>query len=459
MFQNLTPREKKLAMLVGGLLPLALIFWIGSSVSNYYFDLRNKKRQLLTQVQDQQHSIDQMMLAQKRRLYYVGLSAPVDAQSRNEYQNWLTGELERAQLKYDAVSPNKSSNTLTAGDGRKMVPVAEEFTYKVNARGTLPQIVAFLERFYSLEILHRIKSMEIKKIASREEERLLRLDLEVQLLRLVDAPSSREFLAAIEASNEQARQYVKSIVTRDFFGPANSPPRVATSSESFRVPLGRDWTDVRFKVDAKDDNPNDLLKFELLESNLPGVELIQHHPEAKSAEVVASDVRPGSYRLKVAVTDSGIPQKTTQKTITIDVEKERERETRQPPPKFQYATTTFLTGRSGDVLFVNNKADKNGLKHVKIGESFELDDATWTLISIDGRTVVLERKSKTGTERLTYRLGSTLDKPIEKSTSSTATSALEDKSESKQSDETSDRDSTDSRSDGDQKSDGGSLSN
>jgi hypothetical protein len=426
MFKNMSPREKKLAMLVGGLLPIALVFWMANSFSSYYFKLRTEKRGLMNQVQDEQEKIAQLVQAQERRLYYANLSAPGDEQSRREYQNWLEREIENSKLRQDSVTSVSSSNPITAGVGQRPETVAEEFTYKVKANGTLQQIVDFLDRFHRLDVLHRIKTIEIKKTAGRDSDRTLRLDLDIQLLRLVDAPSSREFLELVREATTDSQEKMRRILARDFFGPANTPPRITTSEESFEVAEGRDTVNVNFSVKANDDDPNDLLKFEVIDSNLPGIEFVQRNPEAREASVFAPAVVPGRYRLKVAVTDSGVPQKTVEKTVNIDVTRARPRETRKPEPKFLYATTTYLIGRSGDVLFVNNKANENGMMHVKIGESFKLDDSTWTVISIEGRQVVIERKTQSGIERLTYRLGATLDQPFESSTSKTSTSLPND---------------------------------
>ena len=92
------------------------------------------------------------------------------------------------------------------------------------------------------------------------------------------------------------------------------------------------------------------------------------------------------------------------------VEKEKVQPVKEIPAPFKFAGTTYITGKKGDDVFINNKAKKDGLMLVKIGESFELDGETWKVISIDGRLVVIQR----GTQLLTFRIGSTLDNPVEK---------------------------------------------
>ena len=431
MFENLSQREKKLALFVGALVPIFLLFWGVTKFSKAYFALRAAKQTLMTQVQDEQDKIDSLEQAQKRRFYYANVSAPANASQANiDYQNWLIKLVEGSKLKYNNVTPNKTTNTLSAGASGVTVPVAEEFTYRINASGTLDQIVNFMDKFNQMNVLHRIKSLDLKKIVEKtdkEGEKGIRLDLEVQLLRLVDAPLNRDFLAAANELKIDNSAKTKAILSRNFFGPANNSPVVKTSSQDFEVALDEETTEVEFDISADDEDNGDLLSFELLSSDIEGAQLQQKSPKDRRAKLTAPDVKVGTYAVRVKVSDSGIPQKTIEKTIEVVVEKEKAAPVKEKPKPFLFAATTYITGKRGEDLLINNKAKKDGFIVVKIGETFELDGETWKVISIDGRIVVIQR----GSEIQTFRIGSTLDSPIEKGAAkpSTENTVTESKSE------------------------------
>ncbi len=368
----------------------------------------------MSEVQDEQDKIDNLEQAQKRRFFYANISAPANASQANiDYQNWLIKLVESCKLKYNNVSPNKTTNTLSAGAGGQVVPVAEEFTYRINASGTLDQIVDFLDKFNRMNVLHRIKSLDLKKIVDKTDkqgEKEIRLDLEVQLLRLVDAPMNRDFLTAANELKIDNSAKTRAVLSRNFFGPANNSPVVKTSSEDFEVALDEETTEVDFDISAEDDDEADLLTFELLSSEIEGAKLQQKSPKDRRAKFVAPNVKVGDYSIRIKVTDSGIPQKTIEKTIEVAVQKEKVQPVKEKPKPFLFAATTYITGKRGDDLLINNKAKKDGFMVVKIGGTFELDGETWKVISIDGRIVVIQR----GTEIQSFRIGSTLDSPIEK---------------------------------------------
>jgi hypothetical protein len=431
MLENLSKREKTLALFVGALVPIFLLFWGLTKFSSSYFALRAAKQGLMIKVQDEQDKIDNLEQAQKRRFYYANISAPANASQANiDYQNWLIKLVEGSKLKYNNVTPNKTTNTLSAGMGGTAVPVAEEFTYRINASGTLDQIVDFMDKFNRMNVLHRIKSLDLKKIVDKtdkEGEKGIRLDLEVQLLRLVDAPMNRDFLTAANELKIDNTAKTRAILSRNFFGPANNSPVVKTSSEDFEVALDEETTEVEFDISADDEDDADLLNFELLSSDLEGAQLQQKSPKDRRAKLTAPKVKVGEYSVRVKVSDSGIPQKTIEKTIEVVVEKEKAEPVKEKPKPFLFAATTYITGKRGEDLLINNKAKKDGFMVVKIGGTFELDGETWKVISIDGRIVVIQR----GSEIQTFRIGSTLDSPIEKGAAkpTTENTVTESKSE------------------------------
>ena len=124
MFQNMSKREKTLAMIVGATIPLWLVF-IGWVTFNNRYDLAKTEIQgLEKQIADEKKKqLDGMLSRVRKKYYYVPSSFPSGGQKNiNRYQNWLAnlqrecgfprqqlGKPELDPLKYKSENSRDSS--------------------------------------------------------------------------------------------------------------------------------------------------------------------------------------------------------------------------------------------------------------------------------------------------------------------------------------------------------------
>ena len=78
MFNNLSKREKTLATVVLGLLPVIVLFMTVMWFNNAYFANQATINSLNKQISDQERKQIDAILANQRRLFYRAMSMPTD---------------------------------------------------------------------------------------------------------------------------------------------------------------------------------------------------------------------------------------------------------------------------------------------------------------------------------------------------------------------------------------------
>jgi len=225
----------------------------------------------------------------------------------------------------------------------------------------------------------------------------------------VDANEEGDFVTELARDSVSFSQYTDAILARNVFGPANNTPTVSSSSRSFETGEPFELT-----LTADDADENDQLKIELLQSEVTGAELSQKEGDRRARVSIPALAEEGRFEIKVRVTDNGFPAKSTEKTIAFNVDKPEPkvvREQPKPKPQFKHAKAAVIRGvvqdKSGaDVCWIEVETLGKSYR-LKVGESFEVDEKTWTLKSVESRRVSLEVDGKLQT----YRLGARLDAP------------------------------------------------
>jgi hypothetical protein len=225
----------------------------------------------------------------------------------------------------------------------------------------------------------------------------------------VDADEEEDFVDKLERNSLSFEEFTKPILARNMFGPANNTPTVSSSSRSFETGEPIDLT-----LTADDADESDLLKIELLDSKVPGAELTQREGDRRAKIALPAIAEEGRYEVKVRVTDSGFPAKSTEKTIAFNVDKPEPkvaREEPKPKPKFLHAKAAVIRGvvqdkTGADVAWIEVETLGESFR-VKVGESFKLDEKKWTIKTIESRKVAIEVDG----QLQTYRLGARLDNP------------------------------------------------
>ncbi len=397
MFENLTQRERILALAVLALVPITFLFIGVMSFVNAYNANVEEQMQIAGQIKTERQKMLDGANAAKRQNYYTSVSLPPSLNAAsNEYQQWLKQLLEEVQLDVTTVKPS-SEGVITVKPGQP--PIARTKTINVQATGDLQQLNEFLARFYEVDLLHRIDTLRINPLtegtgSKQTRNGQLKLFFGIEIMSLAEGQSRDDFT---EKLTERNRDDYAHILKRNIFGPANNAPIVRVRPGSYTV--GRDAS---FDVSADDADKSDLLSFELIESSVDEAALEQKRPDDRRARFTLPSQEPGTYEFKVKVTDSGLPAKESIETFAVTFKPEPEppappADPPKPPP-FKYSTETRITGiaqdRAGDWrawIFVR---PLNQRYKLKVGETFELDDMTWKVTQILEDEVFLEADGK-----------------------------------------------------------------
>ena len=246
MFENLSQREKILAALVGSLVPLALLVMITIWFFGQQKDRSTKIDALKTQIKAEQQRMTEALDANQRRLYYRSVSLPSNFQdASNDYQQWLK-HLVRVDVGMDFDAIDRRHPTKIKFNGN-MIGLTESFNLR--ATTDLEQLVDFLTKFYQLDLLHRISSLDLVPKA-RGSSGELSLTVRIEVLSLVDAAADEDgkFIEQFRKLELTADDYRNAIVNRNIFGPANNSPTLTVSNN------GNYYSDkdLKIKISGKD---------------------------------------------------------------------------------------------------------------------------------------------------------------------------------------------------------------
>lgn len=389
MLENLTQRERVLAWLVMALVPISLLFVGCFWFLGRYNDNNSRIQTLALQLSEQQDKLAAATKANQRRIYYRSISLPSNLdQARNDYQQWLKQLIrDEVGMDYRSVTPRPASQIKHDG---KLIGNREIFT--VLAIADLEQLVAFFEKFYQLDLLHRINSISIipktegaTGAASRIRSGELSLSLEVEVLSLVDADAKRDFIDETNSMDLADANWRDMILRRNIFGPANNTP-IVTVSKSGSYVSGKD---ARITLNGKDADSQQSLTFELLDSAIAEAELEQQASDARKAYLKLPGQPEGQYEFTVKVADNGFPPKSNQTEFTVTF-KDRKIVAPPPPqpepPPFEHARETriaaIVKNNAGDwVVWIKTRTTGETHK-LKVGQSFGLDGKDWKVVEI-----------------------------------------------------------------------------
>jgi hypothetical protein len=305
MLENMTQRERTLAILLACLVPLALsftaIYWFIQTYGANTLQII----ELSAQVSDEQTKTLQARKAAKRLDFYQYSSLPQDlTKSSAEYQLWLLELAGRHGLK-DYKVRSQVGQVLKF----KNKEIGDCQTLRFEADCGLENVTAFLYELYSLKTLHRVKSIRLapkmavvngKKVRTGE----MALNLDIELAVLKGGNEKFNFESAKLELPRKLEDYQQSIVNRNIFGPPNNTPIVAvrpsssyTSNSEFKISLR-----------GEDADKDDALSFSMLNSEIEGAKL-EPRAGTREAFLVIPPTKAGTYGFKVGIKDSGFPAK------------------------------------------------------------------------------------------------------------------------------------------------------
>jgi hypothetical protein len=414
MLSNLSKRERMLALIAGIMLPVFLglvsLVWFMNSLSRYDVQIS----ELTSQVDHAQMLRKKELEAKRRRQRYLELSlASAPEQAKVQYREWLAG------VAQDVFGPNGYVLESINSNGMRFnqnVNVGEKLSVRLNVPAAdLGQLDSFLFRFYDAKILHRISALTATPIAAKSgpAEQMAptgKIGLLIQIEALALAEADKAKVIPDGSSGTLARdlaEYRARIEARNIFGLPNNAPQITSSAE----PSEFEGREVDLAISAREPDENDQLKFELVSSEIEGATLVQRDPKSRSAQLASAALKPGEYKFKIRVTDSGFPPKSDEREFTLTIKQKEVIAAKPPPPKFLHAqeavVVAIVKDASGKSIAWVHLRTLGKTHKLSVGDSFDLDGASWKLVRIDSESLSLEVDGKVQT----FQIGDHLDKP------------------------------------------------
>jgi hypothetical protein len=343
----MTKREKILAAAVVATLLILGGFYVVDRIMNAFDQRDTEEIALRDKLATQSRVALQGKKAEKNLRDWRERSLPEDrALAQALYLDWLGKRADAVGL-----------------EGRKVSPAAGHFEGKVyyihrfllSAQGDLKQLTRFLYDFYSVNHMHRIARLSIKPLAT---SKLLDISMTVEAISVTGAPN-RETLAeppADRLARPDVEEYVDTIIARNFFAPANQPPRVAATTSQ----QGHPNKPLTFRLEATDPESDPLSYF--LEGDAPAGLVIR-----PNGEVSWTPSELGSFQFSYRVEDSGLPSKSAHGEVKLTIA-----EPPTPPPTpvakpgFDPATQATVSGITesdgSPVIWINVRTEGKVLK-------------------------------------------------------------------------------------------------
>lgn len=171
-------REKILAAVAG----LLIVYLAGQYL--FGFDPFAAKNKELSNLQkkveaEQEKAIKAKHAARKVEGWQREALSNNVARSRSDYHYWLLGLVERAKLDNAQVQPERKVIVNRATPDRRNVLAFEKLPFTINGEGSLNQLTEMLHEFYSVDVLHRVRSLSMQPTKSTKT---LKLTLVVEAL-------------------------------------------------------------------------------------------------------------------------------------------------------------------------------------------------------------------------------------------------------------------------------------
>lgn len=371
-------RERILVLLVG-LSLLALAAFFGARKVNEA--IRARRQQIAAAekaVKDKTQILRLSAEPAGRMEEYQRRSLPSDLErARSLYQTWLLN------LVKDAGFEDTQVSVLPA---RSEKGVYHVLGFSVSGRGNLPKMVSFLHRFYSADLLHRVRRLHVKRVPGTKQ-----LDLAVAIdavsLPTADSTDKLNEQAARQLAHGELTAYLETILKRNLSGPANKEPTIEVPAE-----LTKHVGDVvAFTVKGQDSDKLDQISYGIEGSGLANAKI-----DATSGAFQWPAEKIGEYEVVVAATDDGFPPKTGRQAVKIRITErppEAPQETAAPKPSFDLAKFAFVTAITEDAgkrqAWISLRAEGKLLKLFE-GDEFQIGEVTVKITRIAEKAVELD---------------------------------------------------------------------
>jgi hypothetical protein len=299
------PREKKLAMIVGGLVGVLTLFFVFTKVRDAYKVRADKHVQLSDDLAFQTLQLIKANETKTKLAKLEARSLPGDVeQARSQYQKWLLASLVNAGMSGIEV------NNVPGGITRRAY---HPMSFNVTAKGNLTQFITWLHAFHRAGHLHQIRRLNATPV---EKSKLLELDIGVEAMVMHGAKGVAEPPQMPERLERgDLATYRKIIEGRNLAGMPNQAPTLAAVS---RV-TGKLGQPVTFTLRGSDKDPLDKLTYRFDGEAPKGATL--DTTTGKFTWTPPVDAEPGTVTVKVLAEDDGMPAKSASQTVSIAVER------------------------------------------------------------------------------------------------------------------------------------------
>ncbi len=364
--------------IVGVLLGAQLAY---STVIGWMHSGTNRITGLQRQLAEKQRIVLQTDAAKRKIANWKNRSLPGQpAVAASLYRAWLLDRVEAAQFKSPDVT------TAAASKSERGLYTALSFT--VTGTGNLQQIVDLLYDFYAVDHLHRISRL---KIVPTEVPKQFNLSMTVEALSMTGAADADKLTErpGTRLAMPQRQDYLTAILDRNLFGAPNRPPRLTGLGDQ-RAETGRSFSTTARVSDA---DAADKHAFKLEKSAAQDAYL-----DAASGEFRWTPRRTGSYEFLIAVTDDGIPAKTTTEQLVLTVGDAPVSEPTRTPDfdeaKFTVLAAVINKAGAGEVWLHVRPRERNSMLKLGVGDSFEVGSVKGVVKSIEVTHFVFESDGK-----------------------------------------------------------------
>jgi hypothetical protein len=380
----MNPRERMLAMVVGSVGVLLGLWFAWSYVDGQF---RTRRTKIATLEDDIVRFKKQAMQGQRARSKLADYEArslpPNQEMARSLYLNWLLSEMVNAGFAERQAEPKAAQRE---GD----LYVSQPFV--VSGKATLPQVIDFLHAFYSVDYLHRVRTMMLKPI---KDSKQMDVTLHIDAVSVSNAPEATALHGRPSQRLALATKddYYKSILGRNLFGPANREPSLSIDG-SKSVTINRPTA-----ITAKGTDPDrlDSVKYRLIETDAPDAKL-----DPVSGRLSWTPKALGKRKFVIEAYDDGYPSKTDREELVLNVVNPPS-PVAPPPPRdvgfqgFDKSKYTVLIGvvevNGESEIWLLNRPDGKKLE-LRVGDEFEIGSVKGTVESIDESSFTFMSKGK-----------------------------------------------------------------
>lgn len=381
----MNPREKLLAGLAAGALAVVALVYGYTQVAAAFSSREASIRKLKEEITGKERKLRVARRAAQRLNVYREMSLPEDVELAGSlYQSWLLNHLEKAGM---------SNIKISATTGRNRTKTMHQHSFTVTSQGNLAQLTSFLHQVYSVDHLHRIRQFRAQPIKGSKDLSVA-LMLDALSLQKADHEESLNDAPAERLQHGDLDEYLRVIVGRNIFAPANKAPRITSSSSQ----KGSPNSSLSFAVKASDPDTLDKVTYAIEAETLEGASI-----DPKSGQFRWTPKKNGEYQVTVIATDNGLPSKSDRQLVKLTVSDPPPPP--PPPPKeppkktldFDNAKYTYLTaitevdGRSELWLTIRTTGE---ILKLHVGDKLDIGSIQGVVKRIKDNSAELEAEGK-----------------------------------------------------------------